>query len=82
MYLLLGPPLPIGLAGHEMVSWERDLVVIGGYTTGGTCSSSCYLLQSHNGILTWQEMSPKMMKAREWFAAIKIPEDIAKKLTS
>ena len=76
--LLLGTPLPIPLWGHQMTNWHNNLVVLGGETTGRSMSSSCYLLECHNGEFTWQVLEAKMMKAREDFAAIKISELVAK----
>ena len=80
--LLPGTPLPIPLEAHQMISWQNDLVVLGGMTTGGTRSSSCYLLQCHKGKFTWQELDAKLTKARYGFAAIKITESIAQRLTT
>ena len=83
--LLLGTPLPIPLYEHQMINWQNNLVVLGGETTGySMCgySSSCYLLECHNGELTWQELNAKMTKERELFVAIKISEEVAKTLTS
>ena len=64
-----------------MVNWHNNLVVLGGQTTGGH-SSSCFLLECHNGELTWQKLEAKMMKARRSFAAIKISEELAKTWTN
>ena len=80
--LLPGTPLPIPLSHHQMISWQNDLVVLGGLTTGHLVSSSCYLLQCHKGKFTWQELDAKLTKARVGFAAIKITESIAQKLTT
>ena len=77
--LLLGTPLPIPLANHQMLNWHNNLVVLGGETNSS--SSSCYLLECHNGELTWQWLNAKMME-REHCAAIKISEHVAKTWTS
>ena len=79
--LLLGTPLPIPLVGHQMINWHNNLVVLGGKTTDGH-SSSCFLLECQNGELTWQKLEAKMMKARAYFAAIKISEELAKTWTN
>ena len=76
--LLLGTPFPIPLRWHQMINWHNNLVVLGGWTTYFSRSRSCYLLECHNGELTWQELNAKMMKARSHFAAIKISEHVAK----
>ena len=80
--LLPGTPLPIPLTDHQMISWQNDLVVLGGQTNYRSFSSSCYLLQCHRGKFTWQNLDAKLMKARSNFAAIKITESIAQKLTT
>ena len=82
LFYLLGTPLPIPLGGHKMINWHNNLVVLGGMTTGNAKSGSCYLLECHNGELTWQELNAKMMKARSSFAAIKISEEVAKMWSS
>merc|ERR1712218_636624 len=78
--LLLGTPLPIPLEHHQTINWHNNLVVLGG--SDDSWSRSCYLLECHNGELTWQELKAKMMKARDRFAAIKISEHVAKTWTS
>ena len=80
--LLLGTPLPIPLGAHQMINWHNNLVVLGGAGTGYSTFSSCYLLECHNGELTWQKLNAKMMKARSFFAAIKISEELAKTWTN
>ena len=65
--------MPIGLAGHSMVSWQNDAIVLGGTRSGG-CSSSLYKLSCHNGTFNWEEMQPKMKTARAEFVATLVPD--------
>ena len=73
--------MPTGLAFHQMVLWNKELVVLGG-DVGSSFSSACFMLKCHNGIFSWDKMKPKMMKARYRFTAIKITPEMAKKWTS
>ena len=72
-YLLLGPPLPEPLADHQMVSWDTNLVVLGG-ETGTSFPSSLHQLECKNGDFTWQTMETKMSKARSEFVAFQVPD--------
>ena len=75
--LLLGPPLPEPLAFHQMVSWDTNLVVLGGQSSGTTDSSSLYQLECKGGVFTWQTMKTKMAKARSSFVAFQVPDEFA-----
>ncbi len=75
-YLLLGPPLPEPLTAHQMVSWDTNLVVLGGYT-GTSFSSSLHQLECKNGDFTWQTMETKMSKAKFGFVAFQVPDEFA-----
>ena len=72
-YLLLGPPLPEPLYDHQMVSWDTNLVVLGGYT-GISESSALHQLECKNGDFTWQTMETKMSKAKSGFVAFQVPD--------
>ena len=80
MYLhlyFLGPPLPVPLYCHQMVSWNNNLVVLGGVLGGVTFSKSRYLLQCKDGKFTWEKVDARWSQKRKYFAAIKITESIA-----
>ena len=79
-FLLLGPPLPKPLYGHQMLSWDTNLVVLGGKSSRTSWSSSLYQLECKGGVFTWQTMEAKLTKAKSAFAAMKIPESILKTL--
>ena len=61
-----------------MVSWDTDLVVLGGYK--GSYSSSLLLLECQNGVFTWKTLEPKMKKARAGFVAFQVPDSFVEKL--
>ena len=73
--LLLGPPLPKPLAGHQMMSWDTNLVVLGGQSSDTTASSSLYQLERRDGVFTWKTMETTMAKARSGFVAFQVPDD-------
>ena len=73
--LLLGPPLPEPLAYHQMLSWDTNLVVLGGKSSRTSWSSSLYHLECKDGVFTWKTMETKMSKARQSFVAFQVPDD-------
>ena len=73
--LLLGPPLPEPLAYHQMLSWDTNLVVLGGRSSLTSWSSSLYHLECKDGVFTWKTMETKMSKARQSFVAFQVPDD-------
>ena len=73
--LLLGPPLPEPLAFHQMLSWDTNLVVLGGRSSRTSWSSSLYHLECKEGVFTWKTMETKMAKARSTFVAFQVPDD-------
>ena len=77
--LLLGPPLPEPLAGHQMISWDTDLVVLGGRSSSTSFSSSLYLLERKDGVFTWEAMDTKMTRAKFSFVAFQVPEEFVEK---
>ena len=74
-FLLLGPPLPEPLFGHQMMSWDTNLVVLGGQSSDTTGSSSLYHLECKDGVFTWKTMETKMAKAKALFVAFQVPDD-------
>ena len=77
--LLLGPPLPNPLAFHQMITWDTDLVVLGGLSPT-SWSSSLYQLECKGGVFTWQTMVTKLSKAKSQFVAFHIPDEFVEKL--
>ena len=73
--LLLGPPLPEPLCDHQMLSWDTNLVVLGGKLSRTTWSSSLYHLECKGGVFTWKTMETKMAKARSHFVAFQLPDE-------
>ena len=74
-FLLLGPPLPKPLTGHQMLSWDTNLVVLGGKSSPTSCSSSLYHLECKDGVFTWKTMETTMAKAKAAFVAFQVPDD-------
>ena len=79
-FLLLGPPLPKPLAGHQMLSWDTNLVVLGGKSSQTSWSSLLYHLECNGGVFTWQTMKTKMTDTRSNFVAFRVPEEFVGKL--
>ena len=79
--LLLGPPLPEPLAGHQMISWDTNLVVLGGRSSRTSWSSSLYQLECKDGVFTWQTMKTEMAKAKSNFVAFQVPDTIFEKFS-
>ena len=77
--LLLGPPLPEPLAFHQMLSWDTNLVVLGGQSSFTSWSSSLYHLECKDGVFTWKTMETKMAKAKSSFVAFQVPNEFAEK---
>ena len=73
--LLLGPPLPEPLCGHQMLSWDTNLVVLGGQSSDTSFSSSLYQLERKDGVFTWKTMETTMAKARSAFVAFQVPDE-------
>ena len=79
-FLLLGPPLPKPLAFHQMLSWDTDLVVLGGKSSKTTFSSSIYHLECKKGVFSWQTMETKLSKAKSGFVAFHVPDEFVQNL--
>ena len=56
-----------------MVTYDKDLVVIGGKDHQNQASSDIYILKCNNGKLQWHDMSVKLNIARGQFVAAFIP---------
>ena len=78
--LLLGPPLPEPLGFHQMISWDTNLVVLGGQSSRTSGSSSLYQLECKNSVFTWQTLDTKMTEARSGFLALRVPDSFADKV--
>ena len=79
-FLLLGPPLPKPLACHQMMSWDTNLVVLGGRSSKTSWSSSLYQLECKGGVFTWQTMETKLSKAKSHFLALHVPDEFVENL--
>ena len=73
--LLLGPALPKPLAFHQMLSWDTNLVVLGGKSSLTSSSSSLYHLECKDGVFTWKTMETRMAVAKAGFVAFQVPDD-------
>lgn len=56
-----------------MVTYDKDLVVIGGRDHQNIVSSDIYILKCNNGKFQWHEMSVKLNIARGQLVAAIIP---------
>ena len=74
--LLLGPPLPEPLCDHQMLSWDTNLVVLGGRSSGTSWSSSFHLLECKSGVFTWRTLETKLSKAKSEFVAFQVPDTL------
>ena len=73
--LLLVPPLPEPLACHQMLSWDTNLVVLGGRSSSTSWSSSLYQLECKDGVFTWKIMETKVAKGKSYFVAFQVPDN-------
>ena len=78
--LLLGPPLPEPLCNHKMLSWDTNLVVLGGRSSQTSWSSSLHQLECKNGVFTWQTLKTKMTKAKSGFLAFNLSDEFVETL--
>ena len=67
--------MPNKLYGHEIVPFDKDVVITGGYSTDGI-QSSLHRLTCQNQDCEWKTMSQQLKVAREWFVAILIPDEL------
>ena len=75
---LSGPSMPIKLWQHEIVPFDKDVVIIGGayYQSGWVYQSSLHRLTCHNQDCEWKTMSQQLKVARYRFVAILIPDEL------
>ena len=67
--------MPNKRAWHEIVPFDKDVVIIGGYSGGGV-QSSLHRLTCHNQDCEWKTMSQQLKVARGYFVAILIPDEL------
>ena len=67
--------MEIGLQGHSMVSWNNDVIVLGGQTRGFRYSSSLFKLSCLDKNFLWEKMSVEMGTARADFVAMAVPDN-------
>ena len=67
--------MPNKLYGHEIVPFDKDVVIIGGYD-GSSYQSSLHRLTCQNQDCEWKTMSQQLKVARESFVAILIPDEL------
>ena len=70
--------MPKALYGHEMVTLEKDLVVIGGnFGSFSHSSFSLYRMTCQNHACEWQTMSQELKIGRRDFVAMLLPDELA-----
>ena len=67
--------MPNKLYGHEIVPFDKDVVIIGGIK-GGYSTSSLHCLTCQNQDCEWKTMSQQLEVARYLFVAILIPDEL------
>ena len=69
--------MPNKLWGHEMVPFDKDVVIIGGSGGSGVGrQSSLHRLTCHNQDCEWKTMSQQLKVARSNFVGILIPDEL------
>ena len=74
--------MPKKLKGHEMVPFDKDVVIIGGRSDGVmgldsiTFSTSLYRFTCQNQDCEWRIMSQELKIGRNWFVAMVIPDEL------
>ena len=67
--------MPKKLEGHEIVPFDKDVVIIGGYDGTGY-QSSLHRLTCQNQDCEWKTMSQQLKVARAYFVAMLIPDEM------
>ena len=67
--------MPKKLDSHEIVPFDKDVVIIGGWD-GSSYQSSLHRLTCQNQDCEWKTMSQQLKVARDWFVAILIPDEL------
>ena len=70
--------MPNGLSHHEIVPFDKDVVIIGGeyYQSGWVYQSLLHRLTCQNQDCEWKTMSQQLKVARWDFVAILIPDEL------
>ena len=69
-YFLSGPLMPKKLTGHEIVPFDKDVVIIGGADQNSNYQSSLHRLTCQNQDCEWKTMSQQLKVGRYLFVAI------------
>ena len=68
--------MPKKLYRHEIVPFDKDVVIIGGLDGNGDFQSSLHRLTCQNQDCEWKTMSQQLKVAREDFVAMLIPDEL------
>ena len=74
LFSLVGPSLPKGIYGHEMIRVGYDLLTFGGVSSG-LHSNYIFKLSCINHICQWEVLYQKLKIPRSWSVAIAVPDD-------
>ena len=66
--------MPKALGDHQAVSFDKDVVVIGGNSDG--YQSSLYRLTCQNKACEWKTMTQQLKVARAWFVTMLMPDEL------
>ena len=67
--------MPNKLSGHELVPFDKDVVIIGG-RDGVNVQYSLHRLTCQNQDCEWKTMSQQLKVARHSFVAMLIPDEL------
>ena len=70
--------MPKALAGHSMVPFGKDIVILGGEDSNLKASKGIYKITCSNRACTWTTMDQELSVGRIGFVAIPIPDSVAK----
>ena len=68
--------MPNKLSGHEIVPFDKDVVIIGGYDGTVEPRSSLHRLTCNNQQCEWTTMPQQLKVARDSFVAMLIPDEL------
>ena len=68
--------MPNKLWGHEIVPFDKDVVIIGGDSSNGDYQSSLNRLTCNNQQCEWTTMPQQLKVARSRFVAMLIPDEL------
>ena len=66
--------MPNKLWYHEIVPFDKDVVIIGGMSSGSQSSLHCLTCQNQD--CEWKTMSQQLKVARHSFVAMLIPDEL------